>query len=328
MRLTLSVLFMGMLLAIPAVVIADSAFERESQSQAAITGIGTEFLWPDDSRAADPEAALRILSEAAEATGSNVLRTSVGTSESGRKRIAHYVFMGRDGTGLFDEFTLADGRWLSPAESRLGSATVSSARTGEDGNVGVPAVFAGRYELTFAPLSQAYESLPVAGRYAVEAPDAAAADRFLTLVLQRLGEAGLDEISAEDLTPGGAQGSVHGNRGLMVLAYLLAGAAVLVVAFILLREGKRIGVLRLTGHSPMRIWYRVVGRLQIASVLIGLAACAVVALAVPGVDAWFLRALAVAWAEVAVAAFAATMVVGLVIVHRVQIADLIKGSLQ
>lgn len=328
MRLTLSVLFMAILLAVPAVVLADAIFERESLSETAASRIGTQFVWPEHPRAADPEMALRILAEAAEVTESNVLRTTVSTSGSERKSITHYIFMGRDRTDLFDEFTLAEGRWLSAAESRTGTTTVSSTRTGERDNIGVPAVFGGRYELTFASLWQAFDSLSSAGRYVVESLSNAVTDRFLAIVHQRLVDTGVTELTIDDLTPEHLQDPAGSSQGLKVLAYVLAGVATLVIAFILLREGKRIGVLRLMGHPATRIWYEVAGQLQLASVLIGLSACVVVALTVPGADTLFLRSLAVTFIEVSAVGFAATMSVGLVIINRVRVTDLIKGGLQ
>lgn len=319
-------LFMGIVLAVPAVICSDAVFARESRDQAAADRIGTGFTWPDDDLAADPETALRILAEAAEDTRLNVLRTSVGTSEPGRNRITHYVLLSRRQTGLFDEFTLRSGRWLNRAESQAGSAIVSSKHTGH--NIGVPEVFANGYDLTFAPLEQAFDSLPSAGRYVVESFDDTAVNRFLTIVHQRLVEAGVSDLTMKDLAADGTPDPVHSDSRLPALPYLLAGLATLLVAFMLVREGKRIGVLRLLGHSATRIWYRTVGRLQLTSVLIGLFVCAALPLIVPGVDTAFVRTLAVALGEVAVAGFAATLAVGLVVIHRIQVSDLIKGSMQ
>lgn len=328
MRLVLSLLFVGVLLAISAVVLADTAFKRESEGETAAYRIGVPFVWPERPQAADPEIALRILAEAAMATGSTVLRTTVSTSHPERKRITHYILLGRDRTALFAEFPLTEGRWLSPIESRGDLVTVSSAHAGEADNVGVPAVFGDRYELTFAPLRRAFDSLPSAGRYVVESPGRVATDRFLAIVHQRLVEAGVVGLTVADLTSNPGQPPVESSGSLEILAYILAGLATLVIAFILLREGKRIGVLRLIGHSATRIWYEVVGRLQIASVLVGLGACVAVVLAVPGVDLLFLRTVAVTFLQVAMVGFAATLGVGLVVINRVQVSDLIKGRLR
>ncbi|MGY6651491.1 hypothetical protein ACXIZN_04935 [Amycolatopsis sp. TRM77291] len=328
MRLPLIVLFVGVLLAIPAVVLADAVFERESEGETAAYRVGTQFVWPEHPRAADPEVALRVLAEATTATDSNVLRTTVTTSRSGQMRIRHYVLLGRDGTALFDGFVLTEGRWLSPAESRDGTATVSSVRAGEQDNVGVPAVFGDRYELTFAPLRRGFDSLPSPGRYVVESPDSAAAGRFLAIVHQRLVEAGVDGLGIADLTPAHGWVPVEGSGYLEVLAYILAGVVTLIIAFTLLRQGKRIGVLRLIGFPALRIWYEVVGRLQFASFLTGLVGCVAVSLAVPGADTSFLCALTITLGQVAAVTLVATLGVGLAIINRVRVSDLIKGSLQ
>ncbi|WP_116199659.1 hypothetical protein [Amycolatopsis circi] len=321
MRLILSLLFAGILFAIPAVVLMDVVLAQEAQSETAADRVGVSFVWPEQPQAADPATTLRILAEAAEATGATVMRTTVNT-QADRKRITHYVLLGGDRTALFGEFSLAQGRWLSAAESRSGTATVSTA--GGAGNVGVPAVFADRYDLAFEPLRRAFDALPSSGRYVVDAGPAT--DRFLALVHERLVEAG---VTVAELTPPerGEQ-PTETVPGLRILAYLLAGAATVVIAFRLLREGKRIGVLRLIGHPTTRIWYEVVGRTQIATVLVGLGGCAAVVLAVPGADSSFLYALAVAVTPVTAAGFATTLGIGLIVVHRVRVSDLVKGSLQ
>ncbi|MGH3663446.1 MAG: hypothetical protein ACRDT8_12100 [Micromonosporaceae bacterium] len=303
-------------------------YERESQAQTAASRVGVEFDWPNDSRAADPAVALRILAEAADATRSNVLRTSISTSETRRNHIMHFVLMGRQETALFDEFTLARGRWFSPTESRTGSVVVSSEHVDGAHRIGTPQVFANGYGITFAPLHQLFDTLPATGRYVIEANNGASTDDFLAIVVQRLREAGVAEVTVQGMLARDVHASAHGGNYLLVLPYILVGVATLLVAFMLLREGKRIGVLRLMGYSATRIWYRVVGRLQLASVLIGVCVCAVMALAVPGADAAFFWALTIPLAEVAAAGLAATVTIGLVVIGRMHIADLIKGSMQ
>ncbi|WP_410652643.1 hypothetical protein [Amycolatopsis sp. cmx-4-54] len=328
MRLTLCLLFAGVMLAIPVVILLDKVLERESEGETAAYRIGAAFVWPESPRADDPAVALRVLTEAATATHSAVLRTAVNTSSSDRKRVTHYVLLGQDRTALTDEFTLSEGRWLTAAESRGGPVTVSSARAGQAGNVGVPSVLGDRYDLTFAPLPRAFDALPAAGRYVVEAPDRAATDRFLAIVHQRLTEAGVDGLTTADLVPDPSRSPAEDRASLEILTALLAVAATLIILFVLLREGRRIGVLRLLGHPATRIWYEVVGRVQAASVLVALAACSVIVLAVPGVDPVFLRSLAGTVLPVTVAGIAATLGIGLIVIRRVQVSDLVKGSLQ
>lgn len=325
MRLPLVVLFAGVLLAIPVVTAADAVLTQESRAETAGSAIGTTFDWPAAAAAADPEVALRVLTEAATATGSNVVRTIVNTPSDGQKRIRHYVLLGREHTALFDGVALTGGRLLSQAESREGTATVSSVRAGEPGNVGVPAVFGDRYELTFAPLRQAFEVLPAPGRYVVESADSG---RFLSVVRQQLVEAGVDESDVALARPDRVRFAEARESGMATLAYVLSGLAALLLAFILLREGKRIGVLRLLGFSAPRIWFTVVGRLQLFWFTAGLVALAVVAVTVSGVDVLLLRTLVGTLGQVAAAGFAATLGAGLIVINRVRVSDLVKGSLQ
>jgi hypothetical protein len=328
LRVLFSCLLAGILLAIGAVVFADAIFTQQARSETAASRIGTPFAWPDDIHAADPEMALRILAEASVETATNVLRTTIGTATSGRAQITHYVFISRSRTRLFDDFTLAAGRWLTPTESRSSAAIVSSARVGTRDNIGVPAVVGHRYDLTFAPLRQAFDSLPTAGRYVVESADWAAADRFLAVVCKRLTEAGVSGMTIGDLTAVRSQSSPDSTVSWGILPYVLVGLATFIVAVLCVREGKHIGVLRLLGHSAPRIWYQVVGRLQLGASTLALGVCLAVAFAVPGVDAGFLRVLLVTFAEVAAIEFTATACGGLLIIRRVHIADLVKGRLQ
>jgi hypothetical protein len=326
-RLALSILLLGVVFAVPAVKLSDAVFEREAQDQTAGSRVGAEFVWPSSPIAANPERAFHILAEAADETGSNVIRTSVGTTDSGRTRITHYVYLEREDARLFGEFRLSEGRWLDRAESRTGSAIVSSAQTGAAKNVGTPSVFAEAYDLTFAPLHQAFDSLPTAGRYVVESPDDAGTDRFLGIVFQRLVETGMVDLTIEDLVADGFRTAPSSENSLQFVTYPLVAIAALLVASILLREGKRIGVMRLSGYSTARIWYRVVGRLQFIPILTGLLLCAAILFLIPGTDASFARNLALALLGVMAVSFGVTFVVGLIVINRTQVADLIKGGL-
>jgi hypothetical protein len=329
-RLILSLLFMATLLAALLAVLVDTIFAQESLSRTAASRSGSAFVWPDDSHLAEPTVALRILTEAADATGANVLRTSVSTPDTGPEHITHYVLLARDRSALFDEFGLAAGRWPSRDESRTGTATVSSA-AGKSGAVGIPVVFGGGYDLTVAPLDRAFDTLPTAGTYVVETHDPATVRRFVDRVHGLAVDAGATDLTTQDFVPNDVatpDDAFRGGARLSILAYVLTGLAALIMAFLLLREGKRIGVLRLFGHSAVRIWYRVVGRLQLASVLLATLACVAVAFLVPGGGAALATALAPALIVVAATGFVAVTAVGLIIINRVQISELIKGRLQ
>lgn len=314
------------------ILLNDSTYEREVGDRTASTRVGTAFSWPDDVHAADPDLALRILSEAADATGSNVIRVSVGTEDSGRTSITHYVYLVRDSSALFRAFRLADGRWLNRDETRSGSAIVSSAPVGKAHVVGRPSVLAGAYDVTFAPLRLAYEFLPTGGQYVIESRKRADTEQFLAIVWHRLTEAGMTGLTVGSLRPvnsaidSGAQSANH--LSLRFLPYTVVPVMSLLVLSILLREGKSIGVMRLSGHSTARIWFTLVGRLQLRSILVAVLGCTAVLILVPGVDTSFARAVAGALFKIALASLGITTVVGVVMVSRMHVGELIKGRVQ
>lgn len=332
MRLALSILLIGIFLAIPGVMLSDVVFEREFRDQTAANRIGTAFTWPNSPAAGDPERTLRILMEASDATESNVIRTSIGMSDPERTHITHYVYLDREHTRLFNEFTLMEGRWLTQEESRSGSALVSSAWPEDTENVGNPSVFADGYDLTFAPLHHAFDSLPTTGRYVIDSPNEAATERFISIVHHQLVEAGAIDLTIEDLmvddTHTIPRSDISPLIGSHILPYALVVLAALLVSAILLREGKLIGVMRLLGHPAIRIWYRAVGRIQIFSVLIGLTLCGALLLFLPGSDASFARTLATAVLGVTTVIFSTTLVAGMLVIKRVHVGELIKGGLQ
>jgi hypothetical protein len=325
---TLFILVIGIVLAMPAIVLSDSVSEREAGDLTASDRIGTEFTWPDDARSAAPEKALGILAEAADATDSNVIRASVDTTGSGRTQITYYVYLARNGSQLFHDFSLADGRWLSRSESRTGSATVSTAAKGKNRNVGRPNVLAHAYDVTFAPLHLAFDSLPVAGQYSVESADATAADRFLTLVCRLLAEKGMGDPTVESLRHATGFATPGDAVSFRFLPYALLAVAALLVVSVVLREGRRAGVMRLLGHSTIRIWYATVGRLLLSSLLVGLLGALATLLIVPGADVSYLRALSLALLAIATVGAGLTFIAGTVTINRIRVGDLVKGRVQ
>jgi hypothetical protein len=112
------------------------------------------------------------------------------------------------------------------------------------------------------------------------------------------------------------------------LPYALLTVIALLVVSVVLREGRRAGVMRLMGHSTIRIWYATVGRLLLGSLLVGLLAALATLLIVPGVDVAYLRALGVAWLTIATVGAGLTLIAGTVTINRIRVGDLVKGRVQ
>ena len=327
MRWLLSVLMIGATLAAAVVALSDAVRQREVHARTAVDQIGFGFEWPNDPGAADPETAQAIIAEAADVTASNVIRKLVVAGRTGKTEITFFIQLGRQTSALFTPFTLAQGRWLTRSDMSAGAATISTTSPGAGGErIGVPAVLAGAYHLTFAPLQRAFDSIPVTGQYVLEAPDGAARIRFFTLVNERLAAAGSPGIISAAPAPADIVRPAA-NAGLVILPPILIVLAALLVSAIVLRSGKRIGVLRLCGHSIASVWYLIVGRLQIVATLVTGLGCVAGVAVLPGADLAVLGQLLAALLGVGVLGITATAILAVVIISRVRVTDLVKGRL-
>lgn len=323
MRAALALLLVFVFCGVPLSQVADAVPARVQRDIAAARALGAAFEWPSDERAADPTFAVEVLAEAAQAVGASVLRTSVSTGTDGRSRITHYV-LSTGGTSLYRTLPLVEGRWPTDAESRHLGVVVSTEDT-TSARIGRLQVLADGYALTVAPMAQAYESLPVAGTYVLEGADRATLDGFLARVGERLASRGAPPaVPTERASSGAADGSGSLLRFLPVPLLLIA---VVVSAAVLLRAGKRIGVLRLLGFSGARVWFRVVGAVQAVATLVGVVAAAALIGLTPGVDAEFVRAVVQALLVTVAVSLATSLAVGAVVIDRVRITDLVKGGL-
>ena len=325
-------LFVAALLAITAMVsaltLAVHIQNRRADEQTAASKIGATMTWPDAGPGADPALTLSVLTQAAQTTHSNVLRTSVGITASNRTLVTQYVLLEQPTTALFDAYNLTSGRWPDSAELNSASVAVSTTKQLPGVSViGAPSVLLNAYDVTILGLPAAYKTLPAAGRYVIEAPNPAAQQQFLEIVAARLTAAGLT-VSATDLRsdPSDATLPQQSPANLTGITLLLMVIAFLLALYILLRDGRRIGVLQLNGYSTSRIWFAVVGRLQCIVSVVSTIACLAVLSVLPGVD-WGLRATALgAMTGFSLATLGVTTAAASLVVRGVRISDLVKSA--
>lgn len=329
MRSTLFILLISIFIVVTAAVSGRVVLEREAAAFAAGERIGVVFAWPDHLAVADPAVTIRILTEAADKTGSNVVRTTMSISADGRSKIAHHVYLGRERSELFDEFVLAEGRW--PTRTELNGGTARAASAHDDGVtvVGRLSVLADRFDLRVDPLRSLFETLPTVGDYVVEAPDDAARGRFLDIVNTRIRQAGVTDVTVKPTE--GAGNASSNDRGLLVLfrnlLWILIAVAGFLAVTLVFREGKWIGVMRMVGFSVARIWYRTVGRLQFVALGVGTLCCGALMFFVTGADREFAVELAAALLMATSSGIALTAAVAYVMADRVRVGELVKGGL-
>lgn len=327
-RLLFVVALLAITAMVSALVLVANIQNRRADEQTAANKIGLTMTWPDAGPGADPALTLSILTQAAQTTQSNVVRTSVGITASNRTVVTQYVLLEQPTTALFDAYNLSSGRWPDSEELKSASVAVSTTEQAPGVSViGKPSVLLNAYDITVLGLPAAYETLPAAGKYVIEAPNPASQQQFLDIVAARLTAAGLP-VSASDLqsVPSDAALPQESPVNLTGITLLLMVTTFLLALYILLRDGRRIGVLRLNGYSTSRIWFAVVGRLQIIVSIASAVASLAVLSVLPGADGQLRVAALGALTLFSLATLGATIGAATLVVRGVRISNLVKSA--
>lgn len=316
---------------LPVLAARDAIAVQELGHRSAGAQVGRQFEWPADDRVADPARGFQVLADAASQADVNVIRATTVSHAGVRPRVTYYVYLGRSSSALFNRFALASGRWLTPQDVERGDAvvaTTSAGYSGESGSpmevVGVPRVWGGQYDLTFEPLGRAYQSLPMAGTYVIDARSDADSESLLTEIWRYLDSVGVPgELAVHP--PGDAERGDRATAGSRYTSPLLVALIVVLITAAAARDGRRIGAMLLLGFPASRIWRLIAGRLDVAAAAVGVVAGVVVLAATPGGDARLAARLAAPLAVAVGLGAAVTAGLAAVLVRRVRISDLVKG---
>ena len=331
MRLLLAALALVVAGLLPALVARDAIAVQELEHRNAGAEIGRSFDWPADQLVADPVEGYRVLADAAAGAGVNLVRTTTVASTADRPGIAYYIYLARPDSALLDRFDLASGRWPTPAEIGTGNAVVTTVGTvaADDASravdvVGVPRVWGGGYDLTFAPLAQAFESLAMAGTYAIDARTDADADAFLADIRVHLQSAGvLDELAVGP--PADPARGARAAAGNQYTPPLLVAVLVVLVTAAAARDGRRIGTMLLLGFPATRVWLLIAGRVLIAAAAAAALSGLIVLATTSDADAALAGRLAAPVGAAIGLGAAVTAALAAVLVRRTRISDLVKG---
>ena len=285
------------------------------------------FSWPRDIPVQDPLTTERILVGAADDNGVNLVRRTVRQSNGDGIDVTYYVRLNHP-TKIFDRIALTEGRELTRAETQAHGAMVS---TKSGATVGTPRNLADSYDLTVRPLTDAFATLPVMGIYSVEADDQESVSSFLESLSQRVNdEMHESDPDAAPTTPDSfvddesLQLESFSSTPLLALSAVLSLAVLGATAAALARDAAALGVLRLHGHSLLRIWWTRLGRRGAICVGAGALLTVIALLCVPNMDlGTAARVLAVPIIVTGVLTAAASFV-GVIVVGRMRISDLVK----
>jgi putative ABC transport system permease protein len=254
-----------------ATVYVNTANAQLQLMQHAAVIVGRPFMIPGDPRLADPEKMYAALRTAAADARVNVFRTSVGYTPEGRPQVTQYALL-TTSTHLFGVFSLRAGRWLRPEDVDHPERFLSTTQSGSPNQVGVLGDFGGNDLVAVRSLRNAFDSLPVAATYDVESSDQSSFDRFLSSLAQASSQVagGTGLFTAASFQGGNDSFAGYATESTPILngvQYVIIFFTALFLAFQVLHDAKKAGVMKLHGFGAVNVWFRIAGRLILLTLL-------------------------------------------------------------
>ena len=289
----------------------DSDIAESLQMQQALVGIGRTFSISSSSRVTEPEMLWAALEQAADEHNVNVFRATHGYDAEMRPFVSYYILLTSIQTAFYEPFRLRQGRLLTPEETRVASACVSSEGVGGSGPVGTLDDIGRNDQVAVYGLEALFDRYPTAGNYVVEARSPEDAAAFILSLAQNLTQLGV-ETTPEDLAPKSGFGSASfepiGTRLFSrSTAWAVAAAIMVLAAYRQLYESKRTAVLLLHGYSILQAWLEVSGRLFLTAASLLVPASLFVSLVVPGATPGMVAGVVLQVASTAMAALAGSL---------------------
>ena len=254
-----------------ATVFVDTNNAQLQLMQHAAVIVGRPVTIPGDPRLADPEKMYAALRTSAAGAQVNVFRTSVGYTQDGRPQVTLYALFTTN-SHLFDAFSLRVGRWLGPEDADHPERFLSTTQSGSPDQVGVLRDFGGNDLVAVRGLRSAFDSLPVAATYDIESSNQSSFDRFLNSLAQAssLVAGGTGLFNAATFMSGNDSFAGYAAEYAPILnavQYVIIFFTALFLAFQVLHDAKKAGVMKLHGFGVVDVWFAIAGRLILLSLL-------------------------------------------------------------
>lgn len=206
-----------------------------------------------------------LLEASAQELGVNVFRTS----QIGADEINHFALVTGE-TAFWDGLKLRSGKFLGASDHEF----LSTVATGEESQVGQLAHFGNVAQVNVLPLARAYDVLLFSGRYYAELPDGVSLEQFLEVFVQRVNafyESNVgplvDPFTVNEFLVEDVQNFASFGLGFLPFIGLLAIVTVIAGVYFAASQGKKISILKLNGLKTMTVWWLVLGRLVVFSML-------------------------------------------------------------
>ncbi|MCR8995118.1 DUF1430 domain-containing protein [Brevibacillus laterosporus] len=257
---------LAFIFAVSFLLVYNQAYRNElDHMEKAGEGISRQFGIPNYANFSSPDEMYPILHEAAIESTVNIFRTHINYGVDDEVQIHKYVLL-TNSTRLFDSFRLETGKFLTSDDTQHRNFFLSTLDTGNQDQVGIIKGFGNNYLFEMKPLKVAYEHLPVAGQYFVEASE----ERYNEFVERVISKIIANELVGQGalLTPEDFKGQSYNSGEMEIeedfftyIKYLIIIIVIIMLIYYIFNESKRIGVMKMHGLSNLYLWYLVVGRL-------------------------------------------------------------------
>jgi len=248
----------------------------------AYSRLGTTFEVPYRNAVNKQDVFWAALRHTAEQSQINVFRKVDGWALDGEPFAAYYVLLTSENTALFDAFSLRSGRFLEPSDLQDCAGFLSTTLGSDPGQIGLLDDIGRNNRVSIYGMQRLFETYPASGLYVIETHDRQAAEAFVTLLEGTLAAGGvyIDIGLYEDYQHYSFYSYSSGFASTLLWLAILAVA--IMAVYRQLYEAKRTAVLRLSGNSPLQVWFLISGRFILVSMASLVVAGVVATLALPG----------------------------------------------
>lgn len=230
--------------------------------------IAHEFVIPGSLLLADPDEVYPILVEAAKECKVNIFRPNINNKADDTVEILKYVLLTRN-TSFFDHIKIKNGSVLSVDDTQDSDFFLTTKNTNDKNQIGIIKSFGGNHHITIKPLQNSYKSLPVEGRYFVEASDDKVFNFFLNSFADKLNKYYVEYEASftpkefiENVSETYNESTTLVNN-LTYIYYLILVILLFFIIYYIFNESKKIGIMKMHGISNLHLWWIIVGKLII-----------------------------------------------------------------
>lgn len=213
---------------------------------------------------ADPEVAFCILLELSQKYNVNIFRFDIVESSGEKTEFIKYVLINTN-TQYFSAFNLKKGRFFYKNETKEdNNLFISTNNSNNIEQVGVISDFGNNNTYTLKPLKTCYKNLSVDGNYSIEVSDKNTYSLFIEELAQRLNLQKEDFSLNNEIAITTDRDSFYDY--LNYIYYVLLFIILLLILYFILKESKKISILKMHGFSNFRLWRHIIGNSVIVTI--------------------------------------------------------------